>query len=86
MLPNIPGVEFKLIAEFPGYGVSSDGQIWIGKRGKWRPMQPYLHITKQLVVKIKNDRASWVIPIDILVKSAFEKINLWKEVKKCLND
>jgi len=37
--PEIPGVKFKLIPKLPGYAISSDGNVWIGRNGPWRKME-----------------------------------------------
>lgn len=39
--PDIPGVTFRPTGVSDRYAVSSDGRVWVGHRGPWRPMTPY---------------------------------------------
>ena len=39
--PAIPGVRFRPVAGFEDYAVSSDGRVWNGRGGRWRPMAPF---------------------------------------------
>jgi hypothetical protein len=39
--PLIPGVEFKLVPEWPGYAISSDGRAWNGCKRQWRVMKTF---------------------------------------------
>lgn len=51
--PQIEGVRFKHIPKFEGYAVSSDGHVWISRRGNWRKMEPYRFCDGEMAVMLR---------------------------------
>lgn len=73
--PQIPGVMFRMIQAdgFYGYAISSDMNVWNGRGGKWRKMEPYTRCTGKLGIKLNrsNGVGASVFDIEQLHKEAF---------------
>lgn len=64
-LPEVPGVEFRHVPEFPGYAISDDGVVWscrkatrVKNAGVWKQLKPGLTSNKhyRLVILHRNVR------------------------------
>lgn len=72
-------VEFRLIPDWPGYRVGSDGSVWSCKNGSsglrstWRLLRPLLHVGGYLRVSLSRRFPAkvYTVPVHTLVLEAF---------------
>lgn len=70
-VPQIEGVDFRLVPEFPAYAIGNDGSPWSSHSGTWRRLVPGIMPSGHLHVNLHQDGSKRTFRLHRLVLELF---------------